>query len=67
MVLLLVQAIFGGFPGNVVTFWFFRYLETDRGYSGPQATTTMMVVVVALALGYLLGGILGDMAFRRFR
>ena len=65
MAILLVQAVFGGFPGNVVTFWFFRYLETERAYTGNEATMTMMITVIALAIGYALGGVLGDRAFRR--
>ena len=65
MRLLLTQGFFGVFPWNVLTYWFFRYLEKERGFSGAEATTTMMIAIVALAGGYFLGGALGDFAFRR--
>jgi MFS family permease len=62
---LIAQGFFGVFPWNVLTFWFFRYLETERGYSGTQAMTTMLVAIVALSAGYYLGGYLGDLTVRR--
>jgi len=65
--LLMVQGFFGVFPWNVLTFWFFRYLETERGYSSGQAMTTMIVAILTLSAGYYLGGYLGDMLFRRFK
>jgi len=65
LVLLFVQGFFGVFPWNVLTFWFFRYLETERNYTSAQATTTMMVAILALSSGYFIGGALGDYLFRR--
>jgi len=65
--LLMVQGFFGVFPWNVLTFWFFRYLETERGYSSGQAMITMIVAIVTLSAGYYLGGYLGDMLFRRLK
>ncbi|MCD6521052.1 MAG: MFS transporter [Anaerolineae bacterium] len=62
---ILIQGFFGVFPWNVLTYWFFRYLETERGFTGAQATLTMMVAIVSLAGGYFIGGVLGDFAFRR--
>ena len=67
LLLLMAQGFFGVFPWNVLTFWFFRYLETERGYSSEQAMTTMLVAIVTLAAGYLVGGNLGDSLFRRTR
>ena len=32
MLLLYVQGFFGVFPWQVITYWFFRYLETERKY-----------------------------------
>jgi MFS family permease len=63
--LLLSQGFFGVFPWQVLTFWFFRYLETERDYTGDQAMTTMIVAIVALSAGYFLGGAVGDFIFRR--
>jgi predicted MFS family arabinose efflux permease len=65
--LLMVQGFFGVFPWNVLTFWFFRYLETERGYSSGQAMTTMIVAIVTLSAGYYVGGYLGDLLFQRMK
>ncbi|MBN1259210.1 MAG: MFS transporter [Anaerolineae bacterium] len=65
LLLLMAQGFFGVFPWNVLTFWFFRYLETERGYTPGQAMTTMLVAIVALAAGYFVGGSLGDALFKR--
>ncbi|MCU0489294.1 MAG: MFS transporter [Anaerolineales bacterium] len=65
LLILFVQGFFGVFPWNVITFWFFNYLETERGYSQNEVFTTMVVAVLVLAAGYPLGGALGDYAFKR--
>ncbi len=65
LLILFVQGFFGVFPWNVITFWFFNYLETERGYSQNDVFTTMVVAVLVLAAGYPLGGALGDYAFKR--
>lgn len=65
LLLLFTQGFFGVFPWNVITFWFFTYLERERGYSGPALLVTMAVAVIVLALGYPLGGALGDALFKR--
>jgi MFS family permease len=63
--LLLSQGFFGVFPWQVLTFWFFRYLETERGYSPDEAMMSMIVAIITLSAGYLLGGTVGDFFFRR--
>ncbi len=63
--ILFVQGFFGVFPWNVITYWFFNYLETERGYSENAVFITMTIAVLALAVGYPLGGSLGDFVFRR--
>lgn len=63
--LLFLQGFFGVFPWNVISFWFFTYLEKERGYSGSALLVTMGVAVIVLALGYPLGGALGDALFKR--
>jgi len=65
LLLLMAQGFFGVFAWNVLIFWFFRYLEKERGYTSGQAMTTMLVAIAALSIGYLLGGNLGDALFRR--
>lgn len=65
LLLLFTQGFFGVFPWNVITYWFFRYLETERGYSSDAVLVTMVVAVLVLAAGYFVGGAAGDWAFRR--
>jgi MFS family permease len=62
--LLAAQGFFGVFPWQVLTFWFFRYLETERNYTSDQAMLAMMVGIVFLAAGYFVGGTIGDFLFR---
>ena len=63
--LLAVQGFFGVFPWQVLTFWFFRYLEKERGYSSNEAMLTMIVAILGLSAGYMVGGSVGDFFFRR--
>jgi MFS family permease len=62
---LFAQGFVGVFPWNVITFWFFAYLELERGYSDMQILATMAPAVLVLSSGYFIGGALGDRAFRR--
>jgi MFS family permease len=63
--LILAQGFFGVFPWQVLTFWFFRYLETERGYTPDEAMMTMIVAIATLSVGYFMGGTVGDVLFRR--
>lgn len=65
MILLFIQGFFGVFPWQVITFWIFRYLEIERGYTSDEILVTMSVVVLILASGYFIGGAAGDWAFKR--
>jgi MFS family permease len=65
LLLLLAQGFFGVFPWQVLTFWFFAYLQTERAYTGNEAMLTMIVVIPMLSSGYLIGGAVGDFFFRR--
>jgi len=65
LLLMMAQGFFGVFAWNVLIFWFFRYLEKERGYTAGQAMTAMLVAVAALSAGHLLGGNLGDTLFKR--
>jgi MFS family permease len=65
LIILFIQGFFGVFPWNVIVYWFFNYLETERGYSSNEVFLTMSVAVVVLAFGYPLGGALGDYFFKR--
>jgi MFS family permease len=65
LLILFIQGFFGVFPWNVITYWFFNYLETERNYDQNAVFITMVIAVLVLALGYPLGGALGDFFFRR--
>jgi MFS family permease len=63
--LLFAQGFFGVFPWNVITYWFFVYLEKERGYASESILFTMLPAVLVLAAGYPIGGALGDWLFKR--
>jgi len=65
LLVLFVQGFFGVFPWNVITYWFFRYLETERHYSSNAVFTTMAAAVLVLSAGYFIGGAVGDWAFKK--
>jgi MFS family permease len=50
---------------NDYTYWFFRYLETERSYAQDAVLMTMVPAVLVLALGYFVGGAVGDFFFKR--
>lgn len=60
-----LQGFAGVFPWTVITYFFFGYLETERGYDADGIILTMAPVLLILAGGYFLGGLLGDYAFKR--
>ncbi len=63
--ILFIQGFFGVFPWNVITYWFFNYLETERGYDQSAVFVTMVLAVLVLAAGYPIGGALGDFFFKK--
>lgn len=65
LILLFMQGFVGVFPWNVITYWFFRYLETERNYTSDQVLFTMAPAILVLASGYFIGGALGDFFFQR--
>ena len=65
LLLLFAQGFAGVFPWNVITYWFFRYLETERNYEQGAVLMTMVPAVLVLALGYFVGGAVGDFFFKR--
>jgi MFS transporter, Spinster family, sphingosine-1-phosphate transporter len=65
LLLVFAQGFAGVFPWNVITIWFLYYLETERYYTADERMLTMAPVILILAGGYVLGGILGDALFRR--
>ncbi len=65
LLLLFVQGFVGVFPWNVITYWFFRYLETERHYDPNSVLFTMAPAILVLASGYFIGGAIGDYFFKR--
>jgi MFS family permease len=65
LLLLFAQGFVGVFPWNVITYWFFRYLETERQYTQDEVFMTMAPAVLVLAAGYFVGGAAGDFFFKR--
>ncbi len=65
LLILFVQGFFGVFPWNAITFWFFYYLEKERGFSSDTQMMVMAIAVLILAVGYPIGGSLGDYFFKR--
>jgi MFS family permease len=65
MILLFIQGFFGVFPWQMITYWIFRYLETERNYTNNEILTTMVSVILILSSGYFIGGAVGDWAFKR--
>lgn len=62
---LFMQGFFGVFPWNALTYWAFRYLETERGYTAAEAAFVMVIAIAALTIGSVAWGFLGDMLFKR--
>jgi MFS family permease len=65
LLLLFAQGFIGVFPWQVITYWFFRYLEVERFYSSEEVLTTMAPAILVLATGYFVGGAIGDRIFQR--
>jgi len=65
LIILFLQGFVGVFPWNVITYWFFDYLKSERGYDDTQTLLTMVPAVLVLAAGYPIGGALGDRLFKK--
>ena len=59
------QGFIGVFPWNVITYYFFGYLATERGYDSNTQLMIMAPAVLFMAAGYPLGGIIGDRLFKK--
>jgi predicted MFS family arabinose efflux permease len=65
LLFLFAQGFVGVFPWEVITYWIFRYLETERGYNSDQILITMVPAILVLSSGYFVGGAIGDYLFKR--
>jgi MFS transporter, Spinster family, sphingosine-1-phosphate transporter len=59
------QGFAGTIPWNVIVYFFFGYLMTERGYDNNSVLVTMAPVIFILASGYFIGGSIGDALFKR--
>ena len=59
------QGFAGQFPWNVIVYFFFGYLMTERGYDNNSVLATMAPVILILSAGYFIGGSIGDALFKR--
>jgi MFS family permease len=60
-----LQGFAGQFPWNVIVYFFFGYLITERGYDNQSVLFTMAPVILILSAGYFVGGWAGDLLFKR--
>jgi MFS family permease len=60
-----LQGFAGVFPWNVITFFFFGYLQEERKYDENSVLITMAPVIIIMAGGYIVGGMLGDWLFKK--
>jgi len=60
-----LQGFAGVFPWNVITYWFFTYLAEERGYNEESILFTMAPIILILAVGYFVGGAVGDWLFKK--
>jgi len=65
LLLLFIQGFFGVFPWNAITIWFFLYLSEERHFPDETVLMVMALAVIILAIGYPIGGSLGDFFFKR--
>lgn len=65
LIFMYLQGFFGVFPWNTIVAFIFLYLGEERGYSDTQVLLTMIPAILILALGYPVGGIIGDYFFSK--
>lgn len=65
LIYLIAHGFVGLFIWNMLVFWLLHYLKAERGYTPLAAMLTMLMVNLALVIGYFGGGYLGDQLFKR--
>lgn len=64
---LFLQGFFGVFPLNVIQFWFFSYLSRERRFDDQTIVLMMGGAALAMSVGTVLAGTLGDWLFNQSR
>lgn len=62
-----LQGFIGVLPWQVITFWSFRYLEVERNYTPETISSIMVPAVLMIGAGYFLGGVFGDLAYKKYK
>ncbi len=65
LLFLYLQGFFGVFPWNAITFWIITYMEVELGLTPSQVMITMVLWLVAMVIGNIVGGYIGDFVFRK--
>ena len=60
-----LQGFFGLIPWNAIVAFIFIYLAEERGYAESEILFTMAPAILILAMGYPMGGALGDLFFKK--
>lgn len=60
-----LQGFFGVFPWNTITAFIILYLAEERGYDGGTTMLILAPTIIVMALGYPLGGAVGDFFFKK--
>lgn len=65
LILMNLQGFFGLIPWNAIVAFIFIYLAEERGYAESEILFTMAPAILILAMGYPMGGALGDLFFKK--
>jgi predicted MFS family arabinose efflux permease len=60
-----LQGFFGVFPWQVLQAWIFTYMVEERGFDTGLSMYIMLIWLVSMIIGNLVGGMLGDVLFKR--
>ncbi|MEM3712431.1 MAG: MFS transporter [Thermoproteota archaeon] len=64
---LYLQGFFGVFPWNILSYWLFTYMTDVRNFDPEAQLLVMLAALIAMVIGNILAGIIGDWVFRRNR
>lgn len=65
LLFLSLQGFFGVFPWQVLQAWIFTYMIGERGFDENLSMIIMLVWLLSMIGGNLVGGLLGDMFFKK--
>jgi len=65
LLFLSLQGFFGVFPWQVLQAWIFTYMIEERGFDEGLSMIIMLVWLLTMIIGNLVGGMLGDVLFKR--